>query len=70
MKGMENGGYQTLEQMNLDRGDDEQAPFDPFYNPLNNIGSAYGPNIQLKAQNKYMGKENTEKIDMWEQKKE
>ena len=42
--GNTNMGYQTLEQMNLDRGDND-AHFDPFYNPLNNANSNYGPGI-------------------------
>jgi len=45
MKGVNNGGHMTLEQMNLDRGDNEHN-FDPFYNPLNNNqGGNYGPGI-------------------------
>ena len=59
-KGVGGGGHMALEDMNLDRGDND-ANFDPFYNPLNNHNTNYGPGISLQAQNKYMGKETSAK---------
>jgi hypothetical protein len=50
------GGLISLDQMNLDRGD-ESLNYDPFYNPIN--GGAYNAEsgIELKAQNQYMDKD-------------
>jgi hypothetical protein len=55
------GGLISLEQMNLDRGD-ESMNFDPFYNPIN--GGAYNnaeSTIELKAQNQYMDKDTAQR---------
>lgn len=51
-----NGGLISLDQMNLDRGD-ESLNYDPFYNPIN--GGQYNAEsgIELKAQNQYMDKD-------------
>ena len=52
----QNGGLISLDQMNLDRGD-ESNNYDPFYNPMSsNIGQPES-GIELKAQNQFMGKD-------------
>lgn len=57
MDSSNNHGLQTLEQMNLDRGDDTHN-FDPFYNPLaqglENIMKRQS--LELQAANQFMGK--------------
>ena len=65
---MDNGnnhGLQTLEQMNLDRGDDTHN-FDPFYNPLSQ-GSNNNMNngMELQASNQFMGKQTAERQTFW-----
>ena len=46
VKGVSKKGPQTLDEMNLDRGDQDTHNFDPFYNPLNNNHNGnYGPGI-------------------------
>lgn len=60
-----NGGHLTLEQMNLDRGD-EQPNFDPFYNPITGFGANNQTDLELQAQNQYMGKETTHKQEIWQ----
>ena len=49
----------TLEQMKLDRGD-EQTNYDPFYNP-GGVG-AQQTGIQLEAQNAFMNKDTAQKL--------
>jgi hypothetical protein len=46
--GSQNGGLISLDQMNLDRGD-ESLNFDPFYNPINGGTYTAESGIELKA---------------------
>lgn len=60
------GGLMSLEEMKLDNTDNDTSNFDPFYNPNAGVTNFTNTNqIELKAQNQYMGKETGVKQQFW-----